>query len=494
VALRVALFASLRNPSIDLKRIPFSPDSKFVLSSLLQYYAAVDMGVVVSDDDVGKFIRQSPLLRTNGEFDLAKYNEFVKTRLKPAGFTKSDLDEAVRRALTAEKMRYEVTFNVITTKNEIRTYFDTLGEKTKAKVIWFDSKDFEKKISPTEKDVRNHFESHKDSYMNPSAARAKIIEFPYKRFRAEAEKMVDFDKVKKYYETNKYMFLDMKKSKDASTGAVYKPLEAVAEEIRDTLVDRWTRKLALRAAMKFSDGVYSKIEDVFYEARDNVSAGKKSLKIFEAKAKEAKLETVDSGWVPRDDAKRPELAAALAKLADDSPVSEPIKEKDRVSVAFLLEKKEARPQTFEEAREKAKKDFIETRSTILAREAARTAAAEIAGALEKGESFDKVVEKLKLKADSLPEMGSFAPPFVPSGAEILRAALSTPQGSASTPVNTENGALIVYVVSKKFPTDKDFEKMYPFIARRYEETKKNSVFRAFLTSLMAASELDNKEK
>jgi hypothetical protein len=114
--------------------------------------------------------------------------------------------------------------------------------------------------------------------------------------------------------------------------------------------------------------------------------------------------------------------------------------------------------------------------------------------LDKGGSFDKITAKLKLKADSLPEMGSFAPPFVPNGAEILRAALSTPQGSASAPVNTESGALIIYVESKKFPTDKDFEKMYPFIARSYLQNKKDNVFRAFLSSLMAASELDNKEK
>jgi len=493
-ARRIALFVSLRNPAISLKSMPFSPDSKFVFSSLLQYYAATDMGVVVGDEEVGKFIRESPLLQTKGEFDFSKYNKFVKDRLKPAGFSKSDLDEAVRRALAAQKMSDEVTFNVISTKNEIRTAFDILMEKTKSKVIWFDGKEFAKTISPTEEEVKNHFESHKDAYMTSSAARAKLVEFPYKRFQAEAEKEVDFAKVKKYYETNKYLYLDVEKSKNAAAGAVYKPLEAVAEQIHNTLVERLTSKLALRAATRFSDSVYSDIEDLFYNAQDNAAAGAQSLKLFESKATDSKLQLADSGWIPRDDRKRPALAASLDKLAEDSPVSEPVKEKDRVSVAFLLEKKPSRPQTFEEAKGRAKKDFIKTRSIILAREAARNAAAEIAGALEKGTSFDKIVAKLKLKADSMPEMGAFVPPFIPNGAEILRSALATPQGAASEPVKTADGALIVYVESKKSPTDKDFEKQFPFFAPRYRQNKKQNVYRVFLTSLMAVSELDDKGK
>jgi hypothetical protein len=495
-ARRVALFAALNNPVLDLKRIPVDPDSKFVYLSLLQYYAATDMGVAVGDESLGKYIREKvPGFQTNGKFDIGKYNDFVERRLKPAGFSKKDLDDAIRRQLAVERMRGAVVFNVVTTQNEMRTAFDDLQEKVKAEIIWFDADEFAKKINPTEEDVKNHFESHRDAYQHPPAAKARIVLFPYEKFRAQVEKLVTLEKIKKYYEANKYRYIDMGKSKNATAGAVYKPFAAVEGEIRKSLAEEGARGLATDAATRFSDSVYSAVEDVFYNVQDPAKAKKKALALFEKKAAEMNLNPVDSGWVPQTDAARPALAAALAKLAFDSPVSEPAKGKSAVVVAFLVDKKAATPKTFDEAKAEAKADFIKTRSILLAREAARNAAVEIAGALDKkNTSFEDTAKKLSLKVESLPELKMSTPLFMPSGAEVSKTAFKTPAGAVSEPVNTREGAFIVHVVSKIFPTDQEFAKGSVFFAQFYAQRKRMNVYQEFVESLMAASELNDKEK
>ena len=51
----------------------------------------------------------------------------------------------------------------------------------------------------------------------------------------------------------------------------------------------------------------------------------------------------------------------------------------------------------------------------------------------------------------------------------------------------ENGAFLVYVESKTLPSDEEFEKIGQAFGMFYELRKKQSVYNAFLRSLMAAS-------
>jgi len=492
-ARRIALFFSVHDPSINLKRIPISPDSKMVTLSLLQYYAAKDMGIAVSDKEIANFISEGPLFQSGGKFDLQKYNEFVETRLKPAGLSKTDLDDAIRRNLAMRKLREEITFNVITTRDELRSVFNSRQMKVKAKIIYFDKQDCAKKIKVTEQDLKNYFDSHQDTYKYPPASKIETVFFPYSCFNAKAASLVTLEKMKKHYDANKYLYMDMAKSKNATTGAVYKPFAEVADNIRKELLRHETTRLASDAATKFSDSAYSAIEDLFYNTHDKTKTQTKALEIFKKKLAESGLKSTTI-WIPKNDSKRPALAKALVLLTTDNPVSDPVKEANGVTVAYLLEKKPAKQKTFEEAKAEVKADYIATHATLLARENARNAALKISQALEKKNAFDKTVKELGLKAESLPELSMMTPLFMPNGGLVSQKAFKTPKGSASEPVNTPDGAFIVYVESRTFPSDKDFEKAEPMFRQIYANRKKSSVYQAFLNSLMNASFVADKEK
>ena len=484
VAKKMVLFAALGNPLINLKRLPIDPNSQFVTTDIVQFYAATDLGIRVGDKSIVEYIKAVPAFQTQRHFDIKKYNDFVKNRLAPAHFSKTDLDEAVRHEMTVERLRNAVLFNILTTQNELRTAYDSAHQKAKAEVIWFSGANFADKVVPKDQDVKNYFDSHRKEYVHPAKAKAKLIPFPYAKYRAAAVKSVTTKTIEDYYQKNRFMYLrEGQNSKNG--GPVYKPLAEVSNKIRASLVEQQTKALAFKDATKFSDNLYSALEDVFYHVKNQDDAREKCLALFDKLVAKANLKVQESGWVAMNSGDN--LAKALAELRTDSPVSEPIRESDAIIVAFLLDKQPAKPKTFEEAEKAARAGFIRTRSIILAREAARAATTKLAKSLESGTDFQKALKNLNLKAESLPEIGVSLPPQCPYGALVSQTIFETPAKSVSQARTTDNGAFIVYVESRRLPTDKDFENGIRMSKMFYEMSKKQSVYKAFLQSLMAAS-------
>ncbi len=489
-ARNIALFEALRNPSVNLQRIPIDPNSDFVTINILKFYAALDLGIRVGDKSVAKFIRSAPSLQTKGQFDIAKYNNFVKTRLRPAHFSKADLDEAVRRKLTIERLQDTVCFNILTTNNELRAAFDSARQKAKADIIWFSGATFANRITPKSEDVKNYFSSHRKQYAHPAKAKAKLVVFPYAQYRTEATKHVTTKNIEAYYRKNRFMYVQ--EDKTAKNGApVYKPLVKVSDEIRKLLVAREAQALAFKQAVRFADTLYDSMEDVFYNVKTLEDACAKCAAIFNKRLAKMNLKATESKWIALN-AERP-LAKALAELSKDNPVSEPIRSLDAVTVAFLVDKQPVKPKTFAEAEKQARADFVKTRSVVLAQEAARKAAAQLAKALAAGTDFKKAVDKLGLKAESLPEIGVSVPLKSPHGALVSQTIFDTHEKAVSQAHGTSDGAFIVYVESKTLPSDKDFKKESRMFAMIYKMSKQQRVYNAFLQTLMAASAPAKKE-
>ena len=483
-ARKAVLFAALKNPMINLRRLPVDPSANIITRDLVQFYAATDLGIRVGDDSVVKYIRNVPAFQTNGKFDIAKYNDFVKNRLAPAHYSKADLDEAVRRELAVKRLQDSVLFNVLTTKDELRAAFDSARQKAKAQVIWFSGSDFESKVAPTTEDVKNYFASHQAEYIHPAKAKAKLVRFPYDKYRAAAVKTITTTKIEQYYNKNRFMYLQAGKTgKDG--GPVYKPLADVTDNIRKFLVERETKALAFRDATRFADQLYAALEDMFYKAKTPEAAREKCLPIFNNLLAKANLKAEESGWLPLDNSSP--LATALGELRRDNPVSEPIKGTDTVTVALLLGKQPAKPKTFEEAEKEARKDFIKTRAVIIARETAKNAALKLAEALKAGTDFKKAVADLKLKAESLPEVRISTPLAGPYGSLVVPTIFDTPAKNVSQARTTKAGAFVVYVEDKKLPSDQDFKQGSRMFEMIYEMRKKQSIYEAFLSSLLAAS-------
>lgn len=495
---KTLILAAMRNPTFDIKRANLPISSQQLVTQLLLSYAADDMGIAISDAAVSKFIKKTPSFQTDGKFDMKKYAEFVKNKLTPANLTKRDMDDAVRGQLKVEALQKCVIDNVIISDDEIKDAYKNLNGKVDAKRLRFQAAKFADKIKYTEKEIHDYFEAHKLEYRTAPAAKGLVVAFEYAGFQAEAAKRVTLADIEKYYNDHKFLYVKKTmakpslKKKDAKTE--YEPLAKVSAKIRKIQVEAKAKELAFAAAQTFSDKLYNRTVDVFYDEPDKVAAMAKCAKIFADSAKTAKGKTQSTGWLSEGVAatglqsEKP-LVSTMNKLQADNPLSEPVKGSKGVYVALLEGKRRPKLETLKQAEKRVKASYLKEKSLSLARETARNTALKISEELAKHTKLVDIEKKLHLKFEDFQ-----VTPYSRISPAESKAAFGTAVGKLSHVVPTPYGAEVLYVAAKPEPTMKEYDKQKKFFAMRYKMMKRNSIFRSYVDSLMKASKLVEDQK
>ena len=499
---------SLMYPMVSLERPDYAKLDPYAIKQLMLDYAAQDRGIAIGNKEVGEYIKTIPTFQTKGKFDLKKFNNYVEEKLKPRHFDKKDLDEAVRAQLAVEKLTKDVTDNILILPEEIKQSFYNFQEKAKVKTAQFKASDFEKSLKVTDAEVESYFKANLKKYQTPPAVKAEVVCFRYGSYKKEAYGKITEKEVEKYYNDNKYLYVkkapkpvkDTKK-KTKPKKAEYKPLTEVSGKIKNIIANNKAKELAAKAATNYSDAVYDLTKDLFYNIKDAKEAHGKCQEMFAKYAKQKTVKIFDTGWIYEGKTvikglgNEPELATTIAGIFIDNPVSETIKGKKAAFVALLIEKKGPQAESFDSVKTKVMTDLKTSTSINLAREAARNAALKIGEALDKGEKLDGISGKLKIKFNSVPQaLVASQPLFMTDGGLIHAAAFETRQGEISAVVNTANGALLVYVENKSFPTDKEFDAQKAMFTNRYTMMKKRVTWDSFTSTLTAASVAPEKSK
>ncbi|MCK5844240.1 MAG: hypothetical protein KAG97_05990, partial [Victivallales bacterium] len=383
-------------------------------------------------------------------------------------------------------------------EDEIEEAYKNLNGKVEAKRIKFQAAKFADKIKYAEKEIRDYFEAHKVEYRTAPASKGAVVLFDYADFNVDAEKSVTLADIEKYYNDHKFLYVkkNLKKTalkKDAKTE--YEPLAKVSAKIRTIQVEAKAKDLAFAAAQTFSDKLYNRTVDVFYDEQDKIAARAKCAKIFADSAAEAKRKSQPTGWLVEGVATgaglqtEKALVAALNKLQIDNPLSEPVKGSKSVYVALLEEKRSPKLETFEQAETRVKAAYVKEKSLNLARETARNTALKISEELAKNAKLADVEKKLNLKFEDFQ-----VTPYSRVSPAESDAAFSTPVGKLAKMVETPDGAVLLYVAAKPVPTMKEYEKQKKFFAMRYKMMKRNAIFRNYVESLVSASAPPKEEK
>ena len=252
--------------------------------------------------------------------------------------------------------------------------------------------------------------------------------------------------------------------------------------------------MAAKAATDFSDTVYDKTKDVFYNIKETAAAQKKCGEIFANYAKTTNKKVFKPDWIYDGETNikglgnEPELAKTVSSLFIDNPVSETIKGNKATFVALLTAKQGPQPETYEKQKSKIIADLKQSKALNLAKEKARESALKISEALDKGEKFASITKKLNIIFKPVPqELKVSMPLFIPNGYIIQDAAFESSQGELAPVKNTQDGAILVYVVKKSFPTDKEYDTQKAMFTTRYKMMKQQTVWRDFTATLAAAS-------
>ena len=264
-------------------------------------------------------------------------------------------------------------------------------------------------------------------------------------------------------------------------------LAAVQPEIRAQLIQAETLALAQQAAAAFGDVVSNAVAD----APDN---GPAPAALFAKTAAAQRVEMHDTAWFraggdPLPFAGEADLGRNAFKLSAALPVGSVIVGRDACYVpCWLATKKPYLPALASEPGlvEQVKAQLMRDRAVELARKTAQTRYGEIQKKLAGGTAW--AVAAAGLAFTDEPAFSRVKPPTgLPEARAILEAIGDRAAPALVAPVNTPDGALLVYLKQRTAPAEKDFADQRDQVIERLRKQKDMMALQDFYRRLEADS-------
>jgi peptidyl-prolyl cis-trans isomerase D len=149
----------------------------FAWNLLLLRDEAKQLQIEPGSDQIAKTEKDLPQFQTNGQFDPAKYQQFVDITLKPAGFTAADLDDVV-----ADHLRYLGVTALVKGSTPLpealfKEQYDLVNEKLSLAIVRFNRADFESSIQVSDSEIRKYYDQHKETIVSPEKRTVELVSF-----------------------------------------------------------------------------------------------------------------------------------------------------------------------------------------------------------------------------------------------------------------------------------------------------------------------------
>ncbi len=267
-------------------------------------------------------------------------------------------------------------------------------------------------------------------------------------------------------------------------------VEEVSDEIREKVIAQKSEKLAAEAAYSFGRAVYEQFDNW------SPASNRAPAEIFRRLTESMNIETKETGWF--DGTGRIDPYGYLADLAKkayildrDRPISDVIKARDSFYMACWTDTKPASLPEFGTGKDlawKVQNKIMRAKQLELARKAAAEAVQTLRAKLQEGIAFDEASKGLKVFTE-VPAFTTQQPPAnIPGAAHIVELVADQGGGTVIEPVETENGAVVAYLVSRSLPPDEEFEMKKASIEQRVMQQKRNAAIMALYERLSQESE------
>ncbi len=169
----------------------------------LMLHAAEKLKLRVSQDEVVAVIKSFTAFQTAGTFNNRLYSSILnRVRMTPDEF------EAEQSAtLLLNKLRRFIVDCVKVSEEEAREWFTWNNSSVKIDYVFFDPEAY-KDISPSDQDISNYFETHKEQYKTDPMIKVRYLHFNPANY--ESRVTVSDDELQDYYETNPEEFITPK--------------------------------------------------------------------------------------------------------------------------------------------------------------------------------------------------------------------------------------------------------------------------------------------
>ncbi len=267
-------------------------------NALLLNYAN-KLGLTALDSEVEQNLESTKAFQNGGVFNKDQYYRVLRN----FQITPKEYENSIRRQIILSKINN--ILNLSPTPLEIDTFGASLfmQDKLLVKTITLDKS----KISINDKDLKNFWSNRKKDYLTKKSYLLDIIKIPVSFIE------VDANETKQFYQENRYKYTD-------NNGKIENFEQAKNQVIRD-LQFKKAKIFALRKYIAF---------------------------------KHNKIKTTETKLVTVDNENFPQKKLNIASVGD---VLKPFKEKESYIIAKIEKVNMPKPMTFQEAKQKVKKDY-----------------------------------------------------------------------------------------------------------------------------------------
>jgi PPIC-type PPIASE domain/SurA N-terminal domain len=348
-------------------------------------------GISISAAEARAELQKLPALQNNGVYDPARASQ-LEDNLGSMGFRGPDMLEIVKDKVGLDKLRALVAGNFSPSPLAVSKAYANQYQTVKAATITFALEDFKKKAQVTDDEVKKYYEEKKETYMTPEKRAVSYVFF---------EEPKDLDK------------LDPDKRAKAQ-----KEFGKKVNEFNEATLKPKAKLEMIAAGLKMKP------------------------EILAAFSQDAPPDAINA---------ENDLVSAIFQHDPAShPISDPIKGTKGYYIFSILKREEPKQQDLKEVSEKIKLTLIAQKAQESMLKAANEAREALAAGLKAGKKIGDLVKEKNLALVDLPEYSPASPsPDMKVGREITSAAVKLPAGQISTPVESDTGAVLVYVNAKE---------------------------------------------
>ena len=189
---------NLNEELIEMLQIRKRALDQLIDRSLMQQ-AAEKFKLTVSDEELAESIRNIGAFQTAGVFDNRRYiNTLNSNKLVPETFEVQQRD-----ALIIDKLQAFVSGNIKVTDLEAEQWYIWNNTEVDIDYVMLEPQRY-KDIEPTDEEIRNYFDQHKDAYKTDPQIKVRYLHFKPEDY---ADKVtVSEDDIQDYYESNPEKF------------------------------------------------------------------------------------------------------------------------------------------------------------------------------------------------------------------------------------------------------------------------------------------------
>ena len=452
-----------------------SADNERQVAELMVLQAKVkEMGIQVSDDAVGKYLRENFKDASTGTFN---YDVFIQNLLQRTRIDESTFLEHIRQQVAIQHMVETVgAASRLVTPREVESDYRRDNERWVTKAALFSVSNRVASITAKPEELTKFYSNRIAYYRIPERSVLVYVRFDATNYIAEAESMISKEagftnRLEEFYkQRGAEMF------RDENDKVLSK--EAALRKIRDEASSQGALGLARQAAVRFNDelGALTNVTaSSFAMTASKLKVPLRSTTPFRVGERIMGLETVQS------------LPQRVAGLNAETPYTEPLDGDGFVVIPMLQTKLPPEIPSFETVRERVLQDYKMDRARAATREAGEKFQATAAAGLASGKRFDDITSSEKVSVISVPEFTTAAQNVAGLDSRlnlylVRNAATTAKSNGVSRYTESSDGGFVLYLEKKEPVSDEAVKLALPTALAEARQQRRMAVFQSWFAS------------